>query len=163
MNKVIMLSVVGVSVAMLAGCAHQTQKFSNSPLFSLDTVAIQTSQNVQELSAMKASSLHKTSTDKQWREFMFNLQSIPKDFAKKETFNYVGTVQKAIEGIAGLANYKVYIVGNAPAQPIMISISAKDQVLMDTLRDVNAQIGDKASISLAPNARLITLTFNQAG
>jgi len=112
---------------------------------------------------MKASSLHKTSTDKQWREFMFNLQSIPKDFAKKETFNYVGTVQKAIEGIAGLAKYKVYIVGNAPAQPIMISISAKDQVLMDTLRDVNAQIGDKASISLAPNARLITLTFNQAG
>jgi defect-in-organelle-trafficking protein DotD len=165
--KKIALPTVVLSALLLTGCASmggdKQPKLSSEPLYALDTVAIQTSRNIQELTDIKTAQLHKASTDNQWRSFMFNLQSIPEALAQKESFNYVGQVQDAVKGISELAGYRFYVVGNAPAQPIMISINAKDQTLMDSLRDVNAQIGSKADITLAPNAKLITLTFNQVG
>jgi defect-in-organelle-trafficking protein DotD len=165
--KTISLPVIILSSLALSGCAffqpEKQSKLSNEPLYALDSVAIQTSRNIQELTDIKTAQLHKSSSDQQWRSFMFDLQAIPPQLAQKESFNYVGQVQDALKGIAELAKYRFYVVGNPPAQPLMISINAKNQSLMDSLRDVNAQIGEKADITLAPNAKLITLTFNQLG
>jgi hypothetical protein len=154
---------VVLSMSLLSGCAMTSVKHkpSNEPLFSLETVSVQTSQNMKELTQMKTSALRKSKTESAWRDFMFNLQSIPPNFSKKETFNFVGTVQKALEGVADLSKYKLYVVGNPPAQPLLVSISANNESLISVLRDINSQIGSKADIQLAPNARLIKLTFNE--
>lgn len=155
--------VIGVSGCMTSPTKEVKPQFSDEPLYALDSVAIQTSRNIQTLADIKTAQLHKASNDEQWRSFMFNLQAIPPQLAKKESFNFVGQVQDAVKGIAGLADYRFYVVGNPPAQPLMVSVDSKDQSLMDSLRDVNAQIGDKADITLSPDSKIITLTFNQIG
>lgn len=151
----------------LTGCATQAPLKaptpSNAPLYALDTVAVETASNIKELSAIQTASLAKESSKEAWRSFMFNLQTIPVAMSKKETFNFVGTAQDAIKGIAELAGYNFHVVGSAPAQPLMVSIKSQDGMLIDALRDVDAQINHKAKIQLSPQANLITLTFMQVG
>ena len=152
---------------VLTGCATQAPVKaptpSNAPLYALDTVALETASNIKELSAIQTASLAKESSKEAWRSFMFNLQTIPVAMSKKETFNFVGTAQDAIKGIAELAGYNFHVVGSAPAQPLMVSIKSQDGMLIDALRDVDAQINHKAKIQLSPQAKLITLTFMQVG
>jgi hypothetical protein len=153
------------SIALLTGCATQAPLKapapSNAPLYALDTVAIETASNIKELSAIEAANLQKDSTQSQWREFMFNLQAVPVELSKKETFNFVGTAQDAVKGVADLAGFNFHVVGSAPAQPLMVSIKSDNQMLIDSLRDINAQINHKASLMISPQAKLITLTFMQ--
>jgi hypothetical protein len=153
------------SFSLLTGCATQAplraQEPSNAPLYALDTVAIETASNIKELAAIEAASLQKDSTQSQWREFMFNLQAVPVELSKKETFNFVGTAQDAAKGVADLAGFSFHVVGSAPAQPLMVSIKSDHQRLIDSLRDINAQVNHKASLMISPQAKLITLTFMQ--
>ncbi|WP_203249725.1 DotD/TraH family lipoprotein [Cysteiniphilum marinum] len=162
-GKISILALFG----LLTGCATQAPLKaptpSNEPLYALDTVAIQTASNIKELSAIEAANLQKTSTQSQWREFMFNLQAVPVELSKKETFNFVGIAQDAVKGIADLAGFNFHVVGSAPAQPLMVFIKSDNQMLIDSLRDINAQINHKASLMISPQAKLITLTFRQVG
>ena len=69
--KKIALPTVVLSALLLTGCASmggdKQPKLSSEPLYALDTVAIQTSRNIQELTDIKTAQLHKASTDNQWR------------------------------------------------------------------------------------------------
>ncbi|GGF92422.1 MULTISPECIES: DotD/TraH family lipoprotein [Cysteiniphilum] len=164
-KKALCQSTVGVlafGMFMLSGCAvnqADTPPRSNEPLYALDTVAVQTSQNIQTLTEIKTTELHKHADDKQWQSFMFNLQSIPVNFEQKTTFHFVGTAQEALKGIADLAGYQASFVGNPPAQPIMVTLDLKNQSLVEGLRDLNAQLNNKAIIQLAPTAKLVTMSF----
>ncbi|MDA0910257.1 MAG: DotD/TraH family lipoprotein [Proteobacteria bacterium] len=164
LNRAGIITVLATT-ALLNGCATQAPLKaptpSNAPLYALDTVAVETASNIKELSAIEAASLQKNSTQSQWREFMFNLQAVPVELSKKETFNFVGTAQDAVKGVADLAGFSFHVVGSAPAQPLMVSIKSDNQMLIDSLRDINAQINHKASLMISPQAKLITLTFMQ--
>ncbi len=164
LNKTGVVAVLATA-ALLNGCATQAPVKapppSNAPLYALDTVAIETASNIKELSAIEAASLQKDSTQSQWREFMFNLQAVPVELSKKETFNFVGTAQDAVKGVADLAGFSFHVVGSAPAQPLMVSIKSDNQRLIDSLRDINTQVNHKASLMISPQAKLITLTFMQ--
>ncbi|WP_440993627.1 DotD/TraH family lipoprotein [Cysteiniphilum litorale] len=156
------VSVLALGMLMLSGCATNqvaTPPRSNEPLYALDTVAVQTSQNIQTLTEIKTAELHKTADGKQWQSFMFNLQSIPVNFEQKTTFHFVGTAQEALKGIADLAGYQASFIGNPPAQPIMVTIDLNNQSLVEGLRDLNAQLNNKAIIQLAPTAKLVTMSF----
>lgn len=156
------VSVLALGMLMLSGCATNqvaTPPRSNEPLYALDTVAVQTSQNIQTLTEIKTAELHKTADDKQWQSFMFNLQSIPVNFEQKATFHFVGTAQEALKGIADLSGYQASFIGNPPAQPIMVTLDLNNQSLVEGLRDLNAQLNNKAIIQLAPTAKLVTMSF----
>lgn len=151
-----------LSAALLTGCATanmQPPKPSDAPLYTLDTVAVDTSSHIRELSAIKAARLQKEASQEQWRAFMFNLQSVPEALSKRETFTFVGTSADGLKGIADLAGYRFAVIGKSPSQPLMVSLDANNQMLIDSLRDVNAQINGKADVMISPKAKLISLTY----
>ncbi|WP_203368669.1 DotD/TraH family lipoprotein [Cysteiniphilum marinum] len=153
-----------VAFALLtSACAHVDNKPnpSHDPLYALDMVAVETSKNLNELALIQNAKLKDSSSEEEWRDFMFNLQAVPKALSKRKSFQYVGTVQDSIKGIADLAGFDFYVVGNPPSSPVMVSIKSDNDMLIDTLRDINAQTGSKADISILPDSKLITLTFNQ--
>lgn len=146
----------------ITGCAsvEQPPVMSNDPLDNLSTVAVNTSNNIREIASLKASQLQNDSSSEQWREFMFNLKSIPPKLNKKETFRFVGTVGNATKGIADQAGMAFHAIGNAPSQPILVNLNSDNEMLINSLRDINAQIGSKAKVSISPKSNLITLTYS---
>lgn len=156
------ITVLMLSVLVLSGCAVNQVDVppkSNEPLYALDTVALQTSQNIQTLTEIKTAQLYKTPQGKAWQNFMFNLKAIPVNFEQRATYHWVGKAEEALKGIADLAGYTATFVGNPPAQPIMVSLDLKNQPLIDGLRDLNAQLNNQAHIQIVPTAKLISMSF----
>ncbi|MBK2125656.1 DotD/TraH family lipoprotein [Fangia hongkongensis] len=156
-----------ITAITLSGCATKAPlkapSASSAPLYALDTVAIETASNIRELSEIQTAALASESSEQEWRSFMFNLQTVPVALSKKETFNFVGTAEDGVKGIADLAGYSFHVVGSPPAEPLMVSIQSKNQMLIDSLRDINAQINHKANVMISPKSKLVTLTFRQIG
>ena len=164
-NKITGTFVVALLLSGITGCAslEHPPAMSNSPLDNLSAVAVNTSNNIREIAALKTSQLQNDSSSEQWREFMFNLKSIPPKLNKKETFRFVGTVGKATKGIADQAGMTFHAIGHAPSQSILVNLNSDNEMLINSLRDINAQIGSKAKVTISPKANLITLTYSVEG
>lgn len=80
----------------------------------------------------------------------------------RASVDWAGPVAPIVEKIATASNYKVRILGKAPAIPVLISLSAKNAPLADILRDVDFQAGKKANIVVYPKSRVIELRYAQA-
>lgn len=75
------------------------------------------------------------------------------------SIDWDGPVEPLVQQIANVANYKLHVLGTAPAIPIIVSISAQDTAIGDILRDVGYQSGNQAQIVVFPSTRIIELRY----
>lgn len=75
------------------------------------------------------------------------------------SIDWSGPIGPLVHKIGKATNYKVHVLGTAPAIPILVSISAKDTPLSDILRDAGFQCGNKASIAIYPASKIIELRY----
>jgi defect-in-organelle-trafficking protein DotD len=61
--------------------------------------------------------------------------------------------------IARAANYRVRVLGTAPAIPVIVTIYEKRVKLGDALRDVGYQCGRRATVVIFPESRVIELRY----
>lgn len=79
--------------------------------------------------------------------------------AKLATVKWNGPVEPLIRKIAAASNYRVRILGKAPAIPALVSISAQNTPLADILRDASFQVAKKAEVVLYPRSRVIEIRY----
>ena len=82
----------------------------------------------------------------------YNLQA-------KASVDWSGPIAELTERIAKAANYRISVLGKAPAVPILISLDVKDESLADILRNIDYQAGKKANIYVYPNRQVIELRY----
>lgn len=75
------------------------------------------------------------------------------------SIDWSGPIGPLVKKIADAAHYKVHTLGNQPAIPILVTISAKDIPLADILRDAGFQCGNKANIVVYPASKIIELRY----
>jgi defect-in-organelle-trafficking protein DotD len=73
--------------------------------------------------------------------------------------DWSGPVQPLIEQMGRAANYRVRVLGNNPAIPVLVTVYQKNAMLGDILRDVGYQCGRRASITVYPESRVIELRY----
>lgn len=73
--------------------------------------------------------------------------------------DWTGPIEQLVSKIAKMSDYKVRVLGKTPPIPIIVSISKKETVLADILRDANFQCGDRANIGLYSASRVIELRY----
>ncbi len=78
------------------------------------------------------------------------------------SLDWSGPVQPLLEQIGKATGYKIQVLGEAPAIPVMVSISANNQVMADILRNVTYQVHNKANITVYSAKRIIELRYFQA-
>jgi defect-in-organelle-trafficking protein DotD len=75
------------------------------------------------------------------------------------TLDWSGPVEPLLKQIALASNYRLRVLGTAPAIPVLVTIYAKNVMLGDILRDVGYQCGRRASVVVYPESLVIELRY----
>jgi defect in organelle trafficking protein DotD len=75
------------------------------------------------------------------------------------SIDWSGPVEPLVRQIAKAANYRVRVLGNPPAIPVLVSVYDKNMVLADILRDVGFQCGKRAAVVVYPDIRVIEIRY----
>ncbi len=75
------------------------------------------------------------------------------------SIDWSGPVEPLVQQIAQAANYRVRVLGTAPAIPVIVTVYTQNTMLGDILRDVGYQCGRRASIVVFPGSRVIELRY----
>ena len=90
-----------------------------------------------------------------------NTLTIPTSFSLQThaSVDWSGPIDELTKRIAHAAHYRMRVLGNEPAIPVLISINLKDHTLADILRNIDYQAGNKASLHVYPNTKVIELRY----
>ncbi len=73
--------------------------------------------------------------------------------------DWSGPVEPLLKQIASAADYRLRVLGTAPAIPVLVTINARNALLGDILRDTGYQCGRRASVYIFPDSRVIELRY----
>lgn len=73
--------------------------------------------------------------------------------------DWSGPVEELTAKIATAAHYRLRVLGQAPAIPVLISVNLNNNSLGDILRNIDYQAGNKASIHVYPKHHVIELRY----
>jgi defect in organelle trafficking protein DotD len=79
--------------------------------------------------------------------------------AQIASIDWNGPIGPLVNKIASISKYKVRVLGNLPAIPIIVSITARNTLLADILRDANFQCNGRANIAVYVSNRIIELRY----
>lgn len=77
----------------------------------------------------------------------------------KASIDWNGPVQPVVQQLANAANYKLRVMGKAPAIPIVVSVSAKNASVGNILRDIGYQSKARAKIIVFPSTNTVELRY----
>jgi len=79
------------------------------------------------------------------------------------TVNWVGPVEQITKTLAERASYGFKVFGNAPPTPLVVSIDAENKPVIDVLRDIGLQMGQRANLRVDAPARNVELHYIPQG
>lgn len=81
------------------------------------------------------------------------------ELTNRASVDWSGPIGPLVDRIAHVAHYRMRVLGNPPAIPVLVSISAHNARLGDILRDADFQVGKRADISIIPKSKTIELRY----
>lgn len=155
-NKFIMLLVSSVT---LVGCSSWMHKVPVNDPSDDATIKL-----VEAANSISDSMLEMTKTEKALtppnRDNTLNIPNAP-GLQRTVTVDWSGPIAELTNKIAKASNYRLRILGQEPAIPILVTVSSRDkgQSLADILRNIDYQAGNKASIHVYPFQKIIELRY----
>lgn len=75
------------------------------------------------------------------------------------SIDWGGPVEPLVAQIAASSGYKIRVLGNPPAVPVMVFLSVKNVPLGNVLRDIGFQVNTKATVVVFPRNKVIELRY----
>ncbi len=90
-----------------------------------------------------------------------NVLTIPNSVGMQThaSIDWSGPIEEVTERISKAAHYRIRVLGQSPAIPILVSLDLKDQSLGEILRNIDYQAGHKAFIHVYPNTHVVELRY----
>jgi len=146
----IRLLLIVIASLLLCSCANKTH--DDSYTAALANAATSSSQSLVRLKAIEQAANPPQSVAEPPDPATYGM-------AMPITIDWNGPIKPLVKKIATTTNYKLRVLGTAPAIPIIISISAKDVAIGDVLRDVGYQCGNRAQVVVFPSTHTIELRY----
>lgn len=156
-----------VSALLLSGCADNVKHEVNLHYVAANQApAEMNNQDAQVQLAEAATSVGKSLQQLSAMEMAVTPTTDVPDIDPKVTgmtqitsLNWYGPVGPVLEQIGKATGYKVQILGNPPAIPVIVSISVENQTMADILRNVAYQVHNKARIIVYPAKKIIECRY----
>lgn len=84
-------------------------------------------------------------------------EALPADLRVKTTVDWTGPAAGILRDLARNVGYGFFETGNAPSNPLVVNVTARDQVVGRVLADVGLQVQRVATVVVDPNAKRIEL------
>lgn len=89
----------------------------------------------------------------------------PAELRRAVSFKWVGPVETLTKSLADRASYDFALLGNPPPVPLVISLNVENKPIIDVLRDIGLQLGQRADVKVDAQLRRVEIQFapNSAG
>jgi defect-in-organelle-trafficking protein DotD len=77
----------------------------------------------------------------------------------KADLDWSGPIEPLLHEVARLTDYRVKVIGNTPAIPVIVTITAEGRVIADIVKDAGLQAGKRASLVVYPCSKIIELRY----
>lgn len=154
-KKIVMMLVIST---FLTGCHHVTFKKppmnnpSDDASIKLAEAAVSVSDSMLEMAKIEKVITPPNKDNTLTIPNAYNLQA-------RASVDWSGPIEELAARVSKSAHFKLRVLGQAPAVPILISLSIKDQSLAEILRNIDYQAGKKANIYVYPNSQVVELRY----
>jgi defect-in-organelle-trafficking protein DotD len=154
----IKLTLLLLFYVLMTGCATTTYKKppTNAPSDDASIKLAEAANSVSD-SMMKMARIEKVimpaSKD--------NTLTIPNSYnlQTRASVDWSGPIAELTERVAKAAHFRLRVLGQEPAIPILISLDLQDQSLAEILRNIDYQAGKKAYIHVYPDSQIVELRY----
>ncbi len=88
-----------------------------------------------------------------------NLDNAPVELKRAITINWIGPVEELTRKLANRASYDYQVYGSGPATPLIVSIDAENQPIIEVLKDIGVQMGSEAAVHVNAQNREIEIRY----
>jgi defect-in-organelle-trafficking protein DotD len=75
------------------------------------------------------------------------------------SLDWSGPIEPLLERVGKMSNYRVKVLGPIPSIPLIITLSARERMIADILKDAGLQAGKRANLVVYPTSRIIELRY----
>jgi defect-in-organelle-trafficking protein DotD len=161
------LLVVGLSI--MSGCSHKQTVNLQLKYVTADSVPVRSNDvDAQEQVAAAASSVDSTLQQLSALELSSHgnkqgnrleaMLDVPQ-MSQQASVDWNGPVQPILNKIADTVGYRLRVLGQEPAIPVLVILNAQNQPLGDILRNVIYQVTKRADIRVDNRRRIIELRY----
>ena len=83
----------------------------------------------------------------------------PTELSRAMTINWMGRADQLAKTLADRASYGFLVMGDEPPVPLVVNINATNQPVIDIMRDLGLQMGDRANLRVDSSRRMIELHY----
>ncbi len=156
MNRKFSVLFAAVSLCTLAACAQY--KVDQQLVAEPDPVALRLASAVDKASA----ALQTLASVEQARNPGVVVQmppSAPQELRRTVSVDWVGPIEPIARSMADRAGYQLQVSGDRPPVPVVVSIMAREKSVVEVLRDIGLQAGQRANIVVDPDRRIVELDY----
>lgn len=83
----------------------------------------------------------------------------PAELLQPVTVSWTGPVESLVQLMAETAGYQFRVIGYPPSTPLIVTVNAVEERLVDVLRDTGLQVGQQAEIAVSAEGRVIEIRY----
>lgn len=83
----------------------------------------------------------------------------PVELQQPVTVSWTGPLESLVQLMAETAGYQFRVIGYPPTTPLIVTVNAVEERLVDVLRDTGLQVGMQAEIAVSAEGRVIEVRY----
>lgn len=92
-----------------------------------------------------------------------SMPNAPTELRRSVTLTWNGPIEPVAKMLADRASYTFNTAGNAPPTQIMINIDVRAEPVINVLRSIGLQMGERGNLRVDPNQRVIEISYAPTG
>lgn len=156
MNRSLLFSCAVFALA-LSACAPMT-KVDQQLVASPDPVGLRLAAAVDKASA----ALQTLASVEQARNPGVSVQGVPyapQELRRTTSVDWIGPIEPLLRRLTDRAGYQLQVNGDVPPVPVIVSVQAKEKSVVEVMRDLGLQAGQRADIVVDPERRMVELNY----
>jgi defect in organelle trafficking protein DotD len=90
---------------------------------------------------------------------MENFAGAPQPIAQRISIRWTGPAEQIVKTLAEKAGYRYQTAGAPGTIPLSVAVDAYERPLIDVLRDIGLQLGNRADVAVDINATVVQLRY----
>lgn len=83
----------------------------------------------------------------------------PPELRRAMTVSWTGPTEQIVRKLANRAGYSFFVLGNRPPVPLVVSIDVENRPVIEILRSVGLQLGNRANLKVDARRQVIEIQY----
>jgi defect-in-organelle-trafficking protein DotD len=152
---------VTLGVGALSACDSVPKSFSNNApqvVAAPDAVSARLAEAADKASA-SLQTLAAVENARSKKPAISAVENAPPELMRAMTVNWVGPVEPIVKSLAQRAGYDFQTFGGPPPNVVVVSIDAENQPIIEIMRNIGLQLGNRANVKVNGKMRSVELYY----